>query len=531
MSNKRATKRALLTSILAICLCLVMLIGSTFAWFTDTASTGVNKIVAGNLDVDIVAAEQVEGKYVSLTGEGSKLAWTQQVKGEGTETTTLTTITDENKPLWEPGASFLTQGFKIKNAGNLALKWKAEINKDNITNSKVGDEATPSVSLLDVIDFSMVTMNEDGTTTEVNLTAFEGEMAETNAVSPDTYYIKGTMQTTAGNGYQNLTLDGITITVYATQLNSEYDSFNNTYDKDAEYPVVINELKKTYAADASTKPDGFVVTEYRNNEFDSNNGKTGTITIKDAESLLYFAYVLDPAAAYAKVPDDGWQHTSIWYGGSCARHIVLDADIDLQGLTLPNGFGNMKNFTFDGQGHTIKNATINYTGTGNTGLFVGGNQGISNLVVENIKVVAPNGTENAAGIVSSDANAVITNVTVRNSSVTGGKYTGAIVGYNYGSVTNCTVENCTVSGRYKVGGIVGYICNSNDQHTSVTGNILTGVTVKGENLISGKDNFVIGKIVGNWNATVGTCNENTFSGTIDTTENIGEVESGCNVTQ
>ena len=245
MSNKRATKRALLTSILAICLCLVMLIGSTFAWFTDTASTGVNKIVAGNLDVDIVAAEPVEGKYVSLTGEGSKLAWTQKASENANPTPV-----GEGSPLWEPGASFLTQGFKIKNAGNLALKWKAEINKDNITNSKVGDEATPSVSLLDVIDFSMVTMNEDGTTTEVNLTAFEGEMAETNAVSPDTYYIKGTMQTTAGNDYQNLTLDGITITVYATQMASEFDSFNNTYDQDAKNPEVRTATNATSIAAA-----------------------------------------------------------------------------------------------------------------------------------------------------------------------------------------------------------------------------------------------------------------------------------------
>ena len=163
-------------------------------------------------------------------------------------------------------------------------------------------------------------------------------------------------------------------------------------------------------------------------------------------------------------------------------------------------------------------------------MFVGGHQGISNLVVENIKVIAPN-TTNAVGIVSSDANATINNVTVRNSSVTGGKYTGAVVGYNYGSVTNCTVENCTVIGRYKVGGVVGYICNSNDQHTYVTGNTLTGVTVEGKNLIDGKSAFVIGKIVGNWNATVGTCNNNTFSGTTTATGNIGEVESRCTVTQ
>ena len=284
-----------------------------------------------------------------------------------------------------------------------------------------------------------------------------------------------------------------------------------------------------YPEDASVVPSGLVIQEYTNSDFNIN-GNTGTITIKDKDALLYFAYRLNPTKAFDRCKVNHWEHTCIWYGGADARHIVLDADIDLENITLENGFGNMKDFDFDGQGHKISNVTINYTGTGNTGLFVGGNRGISNLVVENVNVIAPNGTENAVGIVSSDANADITNVTVRNSSVTGGKYTGAIVGYNYGSVTNCKVENCTVSGRYKVGGIIGYICNSNDVPTYVTGNVLTGVTVKGENLVAGKNNFVIGKIVGNWNATTGECSGNRFTGTTDATEDIGEIESRCIVT-
>ena len=520
----KSKKSALLMSFTSLLICFAMLVGSTFAWFTDTATTGVNKIVSGKLKVDLVAAEKdSDGKYPSLTGEGGKLYWTQKVVSGSNET--LKAVETEDLPLWEPGVNFLTQGFKIANKGNLALKWKVEVNKGTTADNAGGYD------LLDVIDFYVVTettANGETTKAQTPLATFEGQLKDGNSVSAETYYIKGHMQEEAGNNYQSLTLDGITVTVYATQLNYENDSIGPDYDKDAQYPTSIQELKKKYSADATIVPDGFVVTSYNNKAFDGINGKTGTITIKDAESLLYFAYVLDPAAALAKEPSTVWPHTSVWYGGSFAHHIVLDADIDLQGITLPNGFGNMKDYDFDGQGHTIKNAVINYNGSDNAGLFVGGNRGISNLVVENIKVVAPNGTENAVGIVSSDANATIDNVTVRNSSVVGGKYTGAVVGYNYGSVTDCTVENCTVSGRYKVGGIVGYICNSNDNPTSVTGNTLTNVTVKGDNLIAGKSNFVIGKIVGNWNATVGTCKENTFTGgTTTATTNIGEVEARC----
>ena len=53
MTSSKSTKRALLTSVLALLMCVTMLIGTTFAWFTDTASTAVNKIQAGNLKVDL----------------------------------------------------------------------------------------------------------------------------------------------------------------------------------------------------------------------------------------------------------------------------------------------------------------------------------------------------------------------------------------------------------------------------------------------------------------------------------------------
>ena len=510
MNNRRQTKRALLTSIMALVMCVVMLVGTTFAWFTDTASTNVNKIQAGNLDV-MLEMQNANGTWDDA--EGKILEFKKDANAPAGE-----------KVLWEPGCTYELPALRISNNGNLKLKYKIEI-----TGIEQGRRAVAGApDLNDVIEWTIIN-NGEPIAVNGNEYALDAKVGAT--VDSDTLTIKGYMKKEAGNDYQGLSIDGVAVTVYATQMTGEWDSSRMDYDVDAKYPVIISELKKAYTADASVVPAGFVVTAHHNGEFDSNSGKTGTITIKDAESLLYFAYVLDPAAALADEPADVWQHTSVWYGGSYDRHIVLDADIDLQGITLPNGFGNMKNFTFDGQGHTIKNATINYTGTGNVGLFVGGNRGISNLVVENIKVVAPNGTENAAGIVSSDANAVINNVTVRNSSVTGGKYTGAIVGYNYGSVTNCTVENCTVSGRYKVGGVVGYICNNSDEDVkSVTGNKLTNLTVKAENVLTGKT-AVIGKIVGNWNATVGTCNNNTFSGTTTATDNIGEVENRCTVTQ
>ena len=51
MTNTKATKRALLLSVMAMLVCVAMLVGTTFAWFTDSASTAVNKIQAGTLEI------------------------------------------------------------------------------------------------------------------------------------------------------------------------------------------------------------------------------------------------------------------------------------------------------------------------------------------------------------------------------------------------------------------------------------------------------------------------------------------------
>ena len=51
MDKKKTSRRALLTSVMALVMCLVMLVGTTFAWFTDSVTSGVNTIKSGNLDV------------------------------------------------------------------------------------------------------------------------------------------------------------------------------------------------------------------------------------------------------------------------------------------------------------------------------------------------------------------------------------------------------------------------------------------------------------------------------------------------
>ena len=196
MTNRKSTKRALLGSIMAMVLCMAMLVGATFAWFTDTASTGVNKIQAGKLDV---ALEMKEGdSWVSA--EGKTLNWVKAAAGE--------------QVLWEPGCTYTLPELRVVNNGNLALKYKVAITGIN-----------GSAKLNEAIEW---TIGDVAMGAEQHLAA-----GESNA-----FTIKGHMKESAGNEYMNESIDGIAITVVATQDTVESDSFGKDYDAGAEYPVV-----------------------------------------------------------------------------------------------------------------------------------------------------------------------------------------------------------------------------------------------------------------------------------------------------
>ena len=203
MNDRKATKRALLTSVMALVMCVVMLVGTTFAWFTDTASTSVNTIKAGNLNVQIQNKDGVEI---------NKLEW---VKENGD------VIANQDDILWEPGCTYLLTPFKIVNTGNLALKYKIEI---------TGLDG--NAKLLKVIKFTYKT--EDGNT--FNMSA-EGKLAA-NGGATGMITVSAHMDELTGNEYQNETLTGVKFTVYATQATGEYDSTRNDYDKDAQYSDV-----------------------------------------------------------------------------------------------------------------------------------------------------------------------------------------------------------------------------------------------------------------------------------------------------
>ena len=265
MTKIKSTKRALLMSALSLVLCVSMLIGSTFAWFTDSVTSGVNKIVAGNLDIEVYYA------YPSdvVNGKIADDAWKVMKSDKPVF---------DNNALWEPGYTQLVY-FKIVNVGSLAAKYQFRVDiLDEVAGTNVNGE---SFKLSDNIQayvnactnrnlfetyciyserdialnppgapnpfYSSLANAADGTISDdANSLKLNHELTLKPATEYDNQLFATLvlwMPTTVGNeanpktGTTAPSID-LGISVLATQLNYESDSFGNNYDADAEYEYV-----------------------------------------------------------------------------------------------------------------------------------------------------------------------------------------------------------------------------------------------------------------------------------------------------
>ena len=240
MTNSKNTKRALLASVLSVLLCVAMLIGSTFAWFTDSVTSGKNKIVAGNLDVELYTKD-VNGEYTTVVGEDTNLLM--------------------DGALWEPGHVEVIN-LKVANLGTLALKYKFGVNiaSEKGSTNVFGEE----FNLSDFIKFAMI--NEEKTYAN---TAAGREQAIKDAETAGSALISAMnieqdgvlypttkvdkdhpaeqfvtlvvyMPTTVDNHANYKTAEGVEapeielgIDLVATQVPYESDSFGTDYDENA----------------------------------------------------------------------------------------------------------------------------------------------------------------------------------------------------------------------------------------------------------------------------------------------------------
>lgn len=229
MTNKKATKRALLTSVLAIVMCLVMLIGSTFAWFTDTASTGVNKITSGSLKMKVEYSKDMVN-WAEVNAEEAVF---------------------DKEALWEPGHTEVVY-FRVTNTGTLALRYDLSAFLKSTGNGKNVDGKT--FSLYKYLMFgsadtesaydnredaiAAVKANEQilGTKDIAVKKSVKVLPGETSAVSALVLYMPTTVGNEANDANPNdsyIPYVEIGMIVNATQATHENDSYGDDYDAKA----------------------------------------------------------------------------------------------------------------------------------------------------------------------------------------------------------------------------------------------------------------------------------------------------------
>ena len=226
MTNQKSTKRALLLSALSLLICVAMLIGSTYAWFTDSVTSGSNKIQSGNLDIKLLMHDG--SKYVDISESSDSIFGAGSIAQNNNAET-----------LWEPGKTQVAY-LAIENAGNLSLKYKVALDVYTTT--------IDHKNLYEVMQYAIVPDAQPDSVDKWNggksvvlgkqVVSGDGIIVDVTMEPGVTHYFALAihMLESADNKYQGGEVS-FDMSVLATQVEAEFDSFDNTYDADATYPM------------------------------------------------------------------------------------------------------------------------------------------------------------------------------------------------------------------------------------------------------------------------------------------------------
>ncbi|MBQ7698796.1 MAG: Ig domain-containing protein [Clostridia bacterium] len=261
--SKKTSRKAMLTSIIALTLCFAMLVGTTYAWFTDSVSSAGNIIKSGTLSIDVLvkggdlktadldtAGVEKDGDYYSLKSAAAK----------------NTSAPLFNYHLWEPGYTDWAN-VKVVNTGDLALKYTMRIIPSGTVSAlaEVIDVYYAAEEVAKPATRSLAGLTRVGTLKEV-LEGGAGVVINDHLLgkndqgyAPDFATIALHMQESAGNEYQNLEIGSyFDLQIIATQYTYEVDSFNDQYDAQAVYPDVATVTVPANTAAATTITAGAV---------------------------------------------------------------------------------------------------------------------------------------------------------------------------------------------------------------------------------------------------------------------------------
>lgn len=480
MKQNNTSRNALVTSIISLLLCVSLLVGATFAWFTDSVVSGKNVIAAGNLDVELEYWDG--GKYIPVNAQ---------------------TNVFKQDTLWEPGHTEVVH-LRIRNAGTLALKYNLGV---NVASEVAGTNVYGKVfNLSDYIEFGAIRTDA----------IYADRDAARIAVAESAPLAAG--YTTNGLLYAANSTAGVSEELVALVVYMPESVDNNANYKTGTTPPKINLGLKLFATQLEHESDSF------GSDYDKNSGWVGEVDAAwyNPQKSSFTLTTAKQLAGLAKLVNAGTSFAN--------KSIYLGADIDLNNTAwtpignADNGFGGK----FIGNGYTISN--LNVIGTEGVGLFgfVGNAAHIEGVKIVNAMVTGTHwvGAVMGYGYLAKDClvdcyveNAVITCNPVQKAdgSYDDGNQVGAIAGMAInGNITGNTAVNCTIYGYRDIGGIVG-CAQAENRDITVENNTIENVTIvklgalgkydpKAENI-----GDVVGRKTGGKTVTVGT---NTGTATI-----------------
>lgn len=353
MKSSKKAKNALLFSVVSIALCVAMLVGATFAWFTDSVTNTGNSISAGTLDVE-------------LTDGSDKTLFS----GDGV--------------LWEPGFSQMHK-VTVENAGNLWLKYSLNF-ADVVVK---GSSDYPDADLTQVLDVYKVD-KESATVDDLKAENYLGTMAQLmqggafgegkDGLAPgnsDTFTLVIKMQESAGNEYKNASVS-FSVKVLATQYTSETDGFGNKdYDKDATYAdVTVSDTTQLQNAIANAQ-DGDIIALAANTTFGAEDGSTRIqidkdLTLVGEEGTKFHGTIVSanpnnlPPEEYPSLTVEGVEFVSGTYESGVSTGSAI-GDTYLKEVTLEGCTVNYGNYPFvQGDNEIGGDHSVRYTLLNNT---------------------------------------------------------------------------------------------------------------------------------------------------------------------
>lgn len=418
MTELKSTKIALTTSLISLLLSCVMLLGTTYAWFIDSIESSHNRILAGNIDIDLLMDKAGNGNYISIADESGDI-FAESNGGDDV--------------IWEPDTTKIVY-LAVENTGSLALRYDIKLDVAGELAGVLEYAVLESTSSEDITSngWTSIKNNKKAKTGKLRAGLIsvieDGKLIKENDKNYFAVAVHMPDDTLDLHQGDSIIVD---LTLMATQAPYEEDSFGKTYDIGAEYQV---------------------------NEYDEEVPSEMTVvTIDTIKEFEKFVNAVNEADKY-----DGVKITN-----NSDVYVKLATDIDLSDYKDFEGIGDGDKRSFDGvfngYGHTIKNWTSDNADKRLALFRTTNGADIKNLTIEGFTIgkATDKGDEYAILIGAiSDGEVAIDNVTIKNSIITGERIIGVIVGAmseGHLTIANCSIEDVTVKNAEGYEDVVGVL--------------------------------------------------------------------------